>query len=139
MEMDKNARRARDNQSIDSLKADETSTSPQNKKEKPFPDLTAKMVIAIDGWAQTGKNTSGALIAEHLGAVLVDSGRFYRAITRACLDGGVNLNNRAAIIAWCQGVAVDVRLAREDANVDEAQVAVNGRWFTQAELKPLGF
>src|SRR5438876_2377342 len=73
-----------------------------------FPALPNKMIIAIDGWAQTGKNTSGELVAEHLGAVLVDSGRFYRALTKACLDSQENLGDGEAVAAWCKDVALDV-------------------------------
>ena len=47
-------------------------------------------------WAQTGKNTSGELVARHLGGVLVDSGRFYRALTAACLQAGVEISDSEA-------------------------------------------
>ena len=40
---------------------------PKPDEGLPFPALPARMVVAIDGWAQSGKNTSGELVAEHLG------------------------------------------------------------------------
>src|ERR1043166_1086882 len=138
MERAKNARRSSDQRQPDTDKTEQVTTASKNDGQNPFPELPSKMVIAIDGWAQTGKNTCGALIGEHLGAVLVDSGRFYRALTAACLSAGININNSEAVVRWCKSVALDVRLARETGNVEEAQVAVNGHWFAQAELKSLG-
>ena len=111
---------------------------PKPDEGLPFPALPTRMVVAIDGWAQSGKNTSGELVAEHIGGVLVDSGRFYRALTRGCMESNVDINNPKAVVAWCKGVAMDVRLAREGCRVDEAQVAVNSRWFTKEELKKVG-
>lgn len=48
--------------------------------------LPRKMVVAIDGWARSGKNTAGEEVCKALNGVLVDSGRFYRAVTKACLN-----------------------------------------------------
>jgi cytidylate kinase len=108
------------------------------KRTDPFPELPAKMIIAIDGWAQSGKNTAGELVAKHLGGVLVDSGRFYRAMTMACLQADVDFGNRDKVAAWSKRVALDVRLANEGGMAEEAQVAINGRWFTKDELKQVG-
>lgn len=116
----------------------DTETLKEPAPKLPFPELPARMVIAIDGWAQTGKNSTGEKVAEYLGGVLVDSGRFYRAITKACRDSDVDMGNADAVSAWVKKVALDVRLARVVGVVEEAQVAVNGRWFTKEELKPLG-
>lgn len=115
-----------------------TLPSPVERRELPFPDLGERMVVAIDGWAQTGKNTVGALVAEYLGGVLVDSGRFYRALTLACVQAGVDIRNPEAVTSWLKTTTVDVRLGREGAKVEEAQVAVNGKWFTKEELRDLG-
>lgn len=108
------------------------------KRTDTFPELPAKMIIAIDGWAQSGKNTAGELVAKHLGGVLVDSGRFYRALTMACIQADVNFSERDEVAAWCTRVSLDVRLANEGGTAEEAQVAVNGRWFTKEELKQVG-
>src|SRR5690348_4951975 len=80
--------------------SDKSDASLRPRDGPPFPDLGEKMVIAIDGWAQTGKNTVGSLVAEYLGGVLVDSGRFYRALTLACLQAGVDFRNLEAVTAW---------------------------------------
>jgi len=111
---------------------------PAQNRALPFPDLAAKMLIAIDGWSQSGKNTTGALVAEYLGGVLVDSGRFYRAITLACLNAGVDIFDREAVTAWCKSAIIDTRLTQEGENVEEAQVSVNGQWYSKEALKNLG-
>jgi cytidylate kinase len=116
----------------------DTAALPKAEKSPPFPELPAKMLIAIDGWAQSGKNSAGEKVAEYLGGVLVDSGRFYRAITKACADSGVDIGNADAVTAYVRKATLDVRLERVAGVVDEAQVAVNGQWFTKEELKPLG-
>ena len=70
--------------------------------------------------------------------MLVDSGRFYRALTKACLDSKVDISDAEAVAAWCKDVALDVRMAPDGGRVQEAQVAINGRWFSKEELRPLG-
>ena len=40
-----------------------------------------KKVIAIDGYAATGKSTQAKNIAKHLNFLHIDSGAMYRAIT----------------------------------------------------------
>lgn len=101
-------------------------------------ELPKHMIVAIDGWAQTGKNTSGELVAEAIDGVLVDSGRFYRAITQACLNAAVDLNNPAAVIKFCRETNIEVRMSRDGGKVDEALVGVNGKWFGKAELQRVG-
>src|SRR3989442_14267385 len=48
--------------------------------------LVAPRLIAIDGPAASGKSSTGALVAEHLGWAHLDSGALYRAITLAAID-----------------------------------------------------
>jgi cytidylate kinase len=100
--------------------------------------LPTKMLVAIDGRAQSGKNTVGALVAEEIDAALVDSGQFYRALTMACLQTGVNLGVQPDVTRFCCSALLEVRFCKESGPVDEAQVAVNGRWFTKEELNLLG-
>lgn len=117
---------------------EKSGSSLARKSALPFPELPGAMIIAIDGWAQSGKNSTGEKVAEYLGGVLVDSGRFYRAITKACLDSGVDIGNGDEVVALVRKATLDVRMARTIGVVDEAQVAVNGHWFTKEELKPVG-
>lgn len=46
--------------------------------------------IAIDGPAGAGKSTIGALVAERLGYIFLDTGAMYRAIALAALKNGVD-------------------------------------------------
>ncbi len=97
-----------------------------------------EMVVAIDGWAQSGKNTIGSMVAEELDAVLIDSGRFYRALTKACLEAGVELGDQSVVTQFCCSAFIEVRFRKESGLSPEAQVSVNGRWFTPDELNSVG-
>ena len=100
--------------------------------------LPEKVVIAIDGLARSGKNTAGEEICKALNAVLVDSGRFYRAVTKACLNGNVNLESEEAIAQFCRSAVLDIRTREEKGQATEVEVAVNGCWFSKEELSLLG-
>ena len=60
------------------------------------------MVIAIDGPAGTGKSTIASIIAEKLKVVFLNSSSFYRALTLALLDSGVNLQSEADVVDFCK-------------------------------------
>jgi len=122
----------------DSINLPENSLSLLRSVKVPTQDLPAKMVVAIDGWAHSGKNTAGELVAEAIGGVLVDSGRFYRALTKSCLDASVNLDDASLVAQYCWSAPMDIRMRREGGLVDVAQVAIYGRWFTHNELKAVG-
>ena len=70
-----------------------------------------RLVIALDGPAGSGKSSVAATLAERLGTVHLDTGAIYRAITFACLEAGVKLDDAAA----CGGVAAGVRIGRTGA------------------------
>ncbi len=103
-----------------------------------LPALPAQMVVAIDGPARTGKNTAGELVAEAIGGVLVDSGRFYRALTKAALLAGTDLDAPAAVAAFCTHARLEARLGHDGGRVEEALVLVNGVCFSKAELHEIG-
>jgi len=46
--------------------------------------------VAIDGPAGAGKSTIGALVAERLGYLFLDTGAMYRAIALAALRRGID-------------------------------------------------
>ena len=48
--------------------------------------MTKKIIIAIDGFASTGKSTLAKRLAEYLNYIYVDSGSMYRAITYYALN-----------------------------------------------------
>ncbi|MDX9789680.1 MAG: (d)CMP kinase [Candidatus Kapaibacterium sp.] len=51
------------------------------------------IIIAIDGPAGSGKSTSAKIVAETLGYIYIDTGAMYRAVTLACIESGVNVND----------------------------------------------
>ena len=59
------------------------------------------MIIAIDGPAASGKGTLAQRIAGHFGYVWLDTGLLYRAVARAVITAGWNLEDerRAATLA----------------------------------------
>ena len=67
------------------------------------------MVIAIDGPAGTGKSTIASIIAEKLKVVFLDSGSFYRALTLALLDSGVDLHSEADVIDFCKKQSLEYK------------------------------
>ena len=54
------------------------------------------MIIAIDGPAASGKGTLAALVAEHLGYDVLDTGLLYRTVARDVRARGDALDNEAA-------------------------------------------
>ena len=51
------------------------------------------MIVAIDGPAGTGKSTVAGIIAKKLGITYLNSGSFYRALTLAALESGIDLSS----------------------------------------------
>ena len=57
------------------------------------------MIIAIDGPAASGKGTLGKLLAAHYGLRHLDTGLIYRAVAKALLEGGHQLDDVARAVA----------------------------------------
>lgn len=70
---------------------------------KPIPNT-----IAIDGPAASGKSTIGAIVAEKLGFVWLDTGIMYRAVACESLETGVPIEDEAAVTALSEKLDVDV-------------------------------
>ncbi|MGP1458969.1 MAG: 30S ribosomal protein S1 [Treponema sp.] len=70
------------------------------------------MVIAIDGPAGTGKSTIASLIARRLGVTFLNSGSFYRALTMASLDSGIDLRNETAVLEFCRKQKLEYKNSR---------------------------
>ena len=49
-----------------------------------------KIIIAIDGYASTGKSSFAKMIAAKYGFLYLDSGAIYRAVTKSDLDNFSN-------------------------------------------------
>ena len=64
------------------------------------------LIIAIDGPSGAGKSTAGRAVAERLGYVFLDTGAMYRALALAALQGGVPLEDEAAMAALAERVSI---------------------------------
>lgn len=93
--------------------------------------LPPDAVIAIDGPAGSGKSTTARSVARRLGLLHVDTGAMYRALTRAALDAGIDLQDEAAL---CR-LQDDATLRLEPGD-KEARVFWNGRDVSQAIRTP---
>lgn len=71
--------------------------------------MPAANIIAIDGPAGSGKSTVGQQLAQRLGYLYFDTGVMYRAMTLACLQRGIAVEDQQAVEALAQRVAIDVR------------------------------
>lgn len=54
------------------------------------------VIVAIDGGAATGKSSTAGALSERFNLLHVDTGGFYRTVTVALLDAGVNPHDEAA-------------------------------------------
>ena len=60
------------------------------------------MIIAIDGPAGTGKSTIASMIADKLNITFLNSGGFYRTLTIAILDAGIDYKDEEKTLAFCK-------------------------------------
>lgn len=82
--------------------------------------------ITIDGPAASGKSTIGALVAEKLGYVWLDTGIMYRAVACEALETGIAIEDENAVTLLAEGLDVDVVQASvEDGR--QFDVLINGK------------
>ncbi len=74
--------------------------------------------IAIDGPAGAGKSTIGALVAERLGYLFLDTGAMYRAVALAAQRRGVDPDDAASLAT----LATEVRIAIGPPTVQDGRV-----------------
>jgi cytidylate kinase len=119
--------------------------------------MTPAPVITIDGPSGTVKGTIAALLAEHLGWHLLDSGALYRTLALAARRQGVDLEDGAGLGRLASTIAVQLTGERVDldgedvsalirtaeAGVDASRVAVHPQvreallgWQRNAALAP---
>lgn len=67
--------------------------------------MNQNIIIAIDGPAGSGKSTTARIIAGRLGAIYVDTGAMYRAVTLAALRGGVEASE-SGILSILDGITI---------------------------------
>ena len=70
------------------------------------------MIIAMDGPAGTGKSTIASIIAKKLNITYLNSGSFYRALTLALLDAGIELSDENAVVEFCKKQKLDYNKSR---------------------------
>jgi cytidylate kinase len=85
------------------------------------------MIITIDGTSGSGKSTVAARLARRLGAVHLDTGAMYRALTLKALDARANLEDPAALAALAQSTEIDL-----SGEPGALRVSMDGRDVTQA-------
>lgn len=78
------------------------------------------MIVAIDGGVATGKSAVGRRVAEALGLPFVDTGLYYRAVTEAALERGVDTGDGAALAHLAS--RLEVRVEGRRAWVDGEEV-----------------
>ncbi len=86
-------------------------------------------VITIDGPAASGKSSVARLVAQRRGAIYVNTGNMYRAMTWAVLQTGIDPHNAEAVRLAAEGITLQSPV------VDgQTQVAVNGHTLSQDDL-----
>jgi CMP/dCMP kinase len=66
-------------------------------------------VIAIDGPAAAGKSTVAKMVADHLDALLFDTGALYRAVAFVALRLGVPAHDEAGLTEIARASIIDIR------------------------------
>ena len=59
--------------------------------------MSEPVSIAVDGPVASGKTAVGRLVAQRLGCRFLDTGAMYRAVTRAALERGTDLEDEGAL------------------------------------------
>ncbi|MBN1795321.1 MAG: (d)CMP kinase [Sedimentisphaerales bacterium] len=77
----------------------------------------SKLVVTIDGPAASGKSTVARMLAEKLGAVFLDTGAMYRAVTLAALNVGVNLQDENELLNVLRETSFDFQPCDEGMKV----------------------
>ena len=64
------------------------------------------MKVAIDGPAGSGKSTVAHAIADRCGLTLLDTGAMYRSVALACVEQGLDLEDRDAVAEVARSVTI---------------------------------
>ena len=95
--------------------------------------------VAIDGPASSGKSSVGTRVAAELGYGFLDTGLLYRAVTRAALDAGAQLDGLASAdklsTAQIEQVVQLAHLTDVDLESGGASIIVDDRNFAASELE----
>jgi cytidylate kinase len=66
--------------------------------------MNNKIIIAIDGPAGAGKSTIAKIISKKLNIEYIDSGAFYRAITKNILDSNLKIDDYRKIVTLLESI-----------------------------------
>ncbi len=91
-------------------------------------NVSAPIVITIDGPSGSGKGTLSQMLARHLGYHLLDSGALYRLVALAAMKNGTDLDSEDAVAHVATGL--DVIFSLE--NAGSAQILLEGIKVTDA-------
>lgn len=91
-------------------------------------NITAPVVITIDGPSGSGKGTLSQMLARHLGYHLLDSGALYRLVALAAMKKGVDLCQELAVSEVAKGLNVIFSLENEES----AQILLEDEVVTDA-------
>ncbi len=70
------------------------------------------MIIAMDGPAGTGKSTIASLIAKKLKITYLNSGSFYRALTLALYEEGIDTTDQEKTLEFCKKQKLEYKNSR---------------------------
>ncbi len=82
----------------------------------------SRPVVAIDGPAGAGKSTIAAHLARKFGYLNLETGAMYRALAYKAIDGDVDLDEEAALVALCRVTTIQLEPTHEG-----NRVLVDGR------------
>ncbi len=85
------------------------------------------MIVTIDGTVGSGKSTAAAGLARRLGALHLDTGAMYRALTLKALETGADLEDAAALERLAASSQVEL-----DGEPGAQRVRLDGRDVTDA-------
>ncbi len=91
----------------------------------------ARSVVTIDGPAGSGKSTVARLLARRTGAVFLDTGAMYRAVTWAALKAGKDLADAGGILTLMDATAFDFK-----PEATGMRVSIDGRDVTEPIRDP---
>jgi GTP-binding protein len=84
------------------------------------------LTIALDGPAGSGKSSVATVVAERLGALHLDTGAIYRAITLACQEADIDLADGPACAAVAARVTIDQRHGRTYLDGRDVEQVIRG-------------
>jgi cytidylate kinase len=86
-------------------------TPGENEVQPTAPGPDRRLLIAIDGPAAAGKTTVARDLADRAGAIFLDTGLLYRAITLAALRDGIPLADAEALTDLVRRLDLSIRPA----------------------------